>query len=98
MKHILIPYEFFYCVYLAQSFQLCHRRDPKFDKCLSEAITVALRLMKNGVPEFGILPISPLAISSLLIEQGSSSPINLKQDLRNIKLTHLADSVVTRTK
>ncbi|XP_038110659.1 protein takeout [Culex quinquefasciatus] len=83
---------------LPPTFQLCHRSDPKFDKCLSEAITGALRAMKNGIPEFGILPINPLAISALSIQQGASSPINLKQDFKNLKLTHLADSVVTRSK
>lgn len=83
---------------LPQTFQLCHRRDPNFNKCLSEAITGALRAMKNGVPEFGILPISPLSVSALSIQQGASSPINLKQEFKNVKLAHLTDSVVTRTK
>lgn len=80
------------------TFQLCHRSDPKIGRCLSDAITGALRAMKNGVPEFGILPINPLSVSALTIQQGASSPINLKQDFKNLKLAYLADSVVTKTK
>ncbi|XP_055625556.1 protein takeout [Toxorhynchites rutilus septentrionalis] len=81
---------------LPTTFQRCKQKDPNFEGCIVNAINGALRLMKNGLPEFGILPLDPLLVNSLSIEQGSSSPINLKQEFQNVKLNNLVNSTVTK--
>ncbi|XP_058831481.1 protein takeout [Topomyia yanbarensis] len=83
---------------LPSTFQLCDRKSSKVEECLIAAVNNALRQMKNGMPEFGILPIDPLTINSLTIEQGSSSPFSLKQDFKDVTLNRLSNSTVTKFK
>uniref|UniRef100_A0A182YT30 Hemolymph juvenile hormone binding protein n=1 Tax=Anopheles stephensi TaxID=30069 RepID=A0A182YT30_ANOST len=82
---------------LPSSFEKCHRSDPSFDQCLRSAVNGAILLLKNGLPEFGILPLDPLAVDSLVIEQGEpSSPIKLKQHFTNVRLSHLTESNILK--
>ncbi|XP_055590416.1 protein takeout-like [Uranotaenia lowii] len=83
---------------LPSTFQRCQREESDFDSCLMEAINGAIPQLTNGMSEFGILPIDPLLVNSLTIEQGTSSPINLKQDFKNVKLKRLSQSKVTSIK
>lgn len=53
-------------------------------------------ILKNGLPELGIPSIDPLEVKSMTISQGQNSPINLKQEFKNIKLLHLSTSVVKK--
>jgi hypothetical protein len=34
--------------FIAKSFQLCHRNDPKFNECLKNAIQAALIVLRDG--------------------------------------------------
>lgn len=52
--------------------------------------------MKDGLPEYGILPIDPLAVNSLSISQGDNSPINLKQEYKNVKILHISTSTMMK--
>ncbi|XP_035898025.1 protein takeout [Anopheles stephensi] len=82
---------------LPSSFEKCHRSDPQFDQCLRSAVNGAILLLKDGLPEFGILPLDPLAVDSLVIEQGKpSSPIKLKQHFTNVRLSHLTESNILK--
>lgn len=72
---------------LPESFQKC-QRDENFDKCLVEAVNKALPLLKNGNEEFGIPPLEPLEVKSLVVDAGTP-PINLKQTLKDVKITDL---------
>ncbi|XP_053679416.1 protein takeout-like [Anopheles nili] len=82
---------------LPASFEKCHRSNPKFDQCLRNAVNGAIRQMKNGLPEFGILPLEPLAVDALSIEQGEpSSPITLRQHFTGVKLSHLTESTILK--
>lgn len=59
-----------------------------------KAVNDALPKMKDGLREFGILPLDPLAVNSLSISEGADRPVNLKQEFRNIKILHVTDSTV----
>ncbi|BFF90365.1 protein takeout [Drosophila madeirensis] len=72
---------------LPEGFPKC-KRDANFDKCLVDAVNVAIQLLKNGNKEFGIPPLEPLAVKKLVIDAGNA-PINLRQALKNIKVHDL---------
>jgi len=67
---------------LPANFDKC-KRDANFDKCLVDAVNNAIVILKTGNKEFGIPPLEPLAVKSLVIDAGTA-PINLKQTLKNI--------------
>ncbi|XP_037943042.1 protein takeout [Teleopsis dalmanni] len=67
---------------LPANFDKC-KRDENFDKCLVDAVNNAIVILKDGNKEFGIPPLEPLAVKSLVIEAGNA-PINLKQTLKNV--------------
>ncbi|KAM7360708.1 juvenile hormone binding protein 12 [Cochliomyia hominivorax] len=67
---------------LPESFDKC-KRDSSFDKCLVDAVNKAIHLLKPGNKEFGIPPLEPLAVKSLVIDAGTA-PINLRQTLKNV--------------
>lgn len=46
---------------------------------------------KQGYPELGLPIFDPLKIEKMNIEQGGNGPVNLKINLRNIKLGGLSD-------
>ncbi|XP_067640645.1 protein takeout isoform X2 [Eurosta solidaginis] len=68
--------------YEASNFDKC-KRDDNFDKCLVNAVNSAIVLLKDGNKEFGIPPLEPLAVKSLVIDSGNA-PITLKQTLKNL--------------
>ncbi|XP_059622686.1 protein takeout-like [Phlebotomus argentipes] len=81
---------------LPDGFKRCRRNDPKLGQCLLQAVTDVLPQMKNGLPDFGIPSIDPLAINALTIQQGKNSPINLKQDFKNIQLSGISETRLTK--
>ncbi|XP_052871240.1 protein takeout-like [Anopheles cruzii] len=81
---------------LPSNFEKCHRSDTQFDRCLRNAVNGAIRLLKDGLPEFGILPLDPLAVDALSFEQNPSSPITLRQHFTGVLLSHLTDSTIVK--
>lgn len=79
----------------ADSFLKCKRND-QINDCLVTAINDALPKLKNGLPEFQMLPLDPLEINSISIIQGSESPVNINLNFRNIKITSVSTSTVTK--
>ncbi|XP_018790488.1 PREDICTED: protein takeout [Bactrocera latifrons] len=67
---------------LPSTFDKC-KRDANFDKCLVDAVNNAILLLKDGNKEFGIPPLEPLAVKSLVIDSGNA-PITLKQTMKNL--------------
>ncbi|XP_002032522.2 protein takeout [Drosophila sechellia] len=69
---------------LPEGFPKC-KRDANFDKCLVDAVNVAIQQLKAGNKEFGIPPLEPLTVKKLVIDAGNA-PINLRQALKNVKV------------
>ncbi|EDW83384.2 uncharacterized protein Dwil_GK22344 [Drosophila willistoni] len=69
---------------LPEGFPKC-KRDANFDKCLVDAVNVAIQLLKPGNKEFGIPPLEPLSVKKLVIDAGNA-PITLRQTLKNLKV------------
>ncbi|XP_065371506.1 protein takeout [Calliphora vicina] len=67
---------------LPEAFNKC-KRDSSFDKCLVDAVNKAIQVLKPGNKEFGIPPLEPLAVKSLIIDAGTA-PINLRQTMKNV--------------
>lgn len=92
---VLLSFGFVICNDLPETFQKC-QRDENFDKCLVEAVNKAIPLLKNGNEDFGIPPLEPLEVKSLVVDAGTP-PINLKQNLKDVKIYDLiSTSRVTR--
>lgn len=72
------------------------KRNKQIDDCLVTAITDALQKLKNGLPEFQMLPLDPLEVNSISIIQGSESPVNIKLNFKNIQITSVSKSTVTK--
>ncbi|XP_049541563.1 protein takeout-like [Anopheles darlingi] len=82
---------------LPSSFEKCHRSDPQFDGCLRSAVNGAIKLLKDGLPEFGIMPLEPLAVDTITINQGGpSAPITLRQHFTGIQLSYLTNSTILK--
>lgn len=65
------------------------------EKEISMLLNVGI-ISSAGLPDFGIPSIDPLAINSLTIQQGKNSPINLKQDFKNIHLSGISETRLTK--
>ncbi|XP_034236235.1 protein takeout-like [Thrips palmi] len=76
---------------LPSNFKRCAAADPKFNECLRGAVEDAFHKMVNGVPSLGVLPVDPLKVDRIKINQGGGS-VSLNMDLRNITITGLADT------
>nr|ABP51960.1 takeout/JHBP-like protein [Diploptera punctata] len=73
---------------LPDTFLKCKRTDYE-NVCLKHAVEKALKAMKNGIPSLQLLPIDPLAVTKISIEEGANQPITVKLDLLNAELTGL---------
>ncbi|GFG40539.1 hypothetical protein Cfor_02403 [Coptotermes formosanus] len=68
------------------SFLRCRRDDPDLNSCLQAAIQKAILLMKHGVPELQMLPVDPLEVTNINIQDGVGRPVKMNLDLVNAKL------------
>ncbi|XP_073995471.1 protein takeout-like [Rhodnius prolixus] len=82
----------FLLIYMAQAAKLpknwkkCKRNDPKLDDCLRVAVTFAARDLKDGNANLGILPLDPLRIDQLVIDQGQG-PVSVKMVFSNFSIS-----------
>ncbi|XP_070164839.1 take-out-like carrier protein [Polyergus mexicanus] len=70
---------------LPSNFKRCKRSDPKVLECIADAARDAVISMAKGLKSFKILPLEPLAVSSMKIGE-SQGAVSLKQEYRNVKL------------
>lgn len=82
---------------LPSDFTRCKQRDSKLNECLKTAVPDALRRMTNGIPQLGVPPLEPLAVTEINIESGIG-PVTIAQNYRNIKINGLTDSILTSYK
>ncbi|KAK5638636.1 hypothetical protein RI129_012931 [Pyrocoelia pectoralis] len=71
-------------------FQICSRSDPNMNKCLKEAIQNALRVLKNGLPEYNYPSMDPIKMKDWAVQP--SAVFNFLQQFQNIELFNHTDA------
>lgn len=79
---------------LPSNFKRCAVSDPQLGECLRLAVEDAFHKMKDGVSSLGVLPVDPLKVERIKIDQGTGS-VSLNMDLRNITIFGLAQTTMT---
>ncbi|XP_066144885.1 protein takeout-like isoform X2 [Euwallacea fornicatus] len=64
-------------------FPTCKVQDSDFETCLNLAIEQAIRMAKNGLPEYNIPPLDPIKLSALSVAEGSGV-VEVTQDYEDI--------------
>ncbi|GFG40538.1 hypothetical protein Cfor_02402, partial [Coptotermes formosanus] len=77
------------------TFKLCKRHDPNINACLQTAIQQAIREMKPGLPAFHLLPVDPLHVIKITIEEGAGRPVNMNMEFHNTSNVGLSQGVLT---
>ncbi|KAL5235485.1 hypothetical protein ACI65C_002895 [Semiaphis heraclei] len=81
---------------LPKGFVQCKLSDPALNECIRDGLQRAVPYMTKGIPSLGLLPMDPLRISSLRINQGIGA-VNLKfkdLDISNMKSTIVKDLTI----
>lgn len=55
-----------------------------------------MRKIKNGRRDLGMIPVDPLQIDEISIEQRSKIPVNIKVKLRNLKCYGISTATVEK--
>ncbi|XP_069685817.1 protein takeout-like [Periplaneta americana] len=81
---------------LPPSFKTCPRDAPNLDECTRAAVEDALtKTLYKGDPSLGILPLDPLAITTLAIGRGTGS-VNIDITFNNLKVYGLKNLSVAK--
>ncbi|KAE9529718.1 hypothetical protein AGLY_011814 [Aphis glycines] len=93
-------------VKLPKGFIACKKDDPNINPCIQQALQTAVPHLVKGVPSLGLIPIDPLIISHMDINQGTSDgPLDIKlsfkdlyiHNIGSIKLTSMKSSITNYT-
>ncbi|KAJ9593918.1 hypothetical protein L9F63_014632 [Diploptera punctata] len=79
---------------LPETFERCSRKDPNLNECLKSAVQKAIKELKPGLPSLHMLPIDPLDITKIEMQEGKGRPVNMKLILSNAKTFGLGDVVI----
>lgn len=71
----------------------CHYGDVK---CLREIIGVYAKTLKNGRRDLNLVPIDPLHVDEVIINQGNTSPVNINLKFRDMKCHGLSTATVRK--
>lgn len=71
----------------------CHYGDTD---CLKETIGSYAVLLRNGRRDLNLVPIDPLHVDEVNIDQGTNSPVNINLKFRNLKCYGLSQATVKR--
>lgn len=69
----------------------CHYGDRV---CLKKTINEYAVSLKNGRRELGLVPIDPLQVDEVKIEQGNNSPVNVNLKFHNLKCFGLSTAKI----
>lgn len=61
---------------------------------MRQTINVYAKTLKNGRRDLGLVPIDPLQVDEVNIEQGNTSPVNVNLKFRNLKCYGLSTAKV----
>lgn len=80
---------------LPATFKLCKKKDPNLNECLRIAIQDAVRELKPGLPALHLLPIDPLEVTKIVIEDGAGRPVRLNLEFNNAKISGFTKGEIT---
>ncbi|XP_069702791.1 protein takeout-like [Periplaneta americana] len=83
---------------LPPKFPQCKRSDSDLKDCLAPAIHNAVKFMKNGIPSLQMLPIDPLSVKKISLEQGAGKPINFKLIMTDTTIRGITGGMTTSAK
>ncbi|KAF4528512.1 hypothetical protein B566_EDAN015251, partial [Ephemera danica] len=75
---------------LPETFELCKIDATDSQTCLKRAFQKSFVLLKDGLPELGVLPIDPLEISELTVSQGEGA-VSMTLTMTNVVATGFKD-------
>ncbi|KAJ4439281.1 hypothetical protein ANN_07401 [Periplaneta americana] len=84
--------------FAAPKFPQCKRSDSDLKDCLAPAIHNAVKFMKNGIPSLQMLPIDPLSVKKISLEQGAGKPINFKLIMTDTTIRGITGGMTTSAK
>ncbi|CAH0388544.1 unnamed protein product [Bemisia tabaci] len=79
---------------LPKTFKRCKKLDPNLPDCLRTAVQGVIPEFVKGVPSLGVLPLDPLELKTLVIEQGDG-PVSIKLDFKDLFIHGIASAVIT---
>ncbi|VVC25552.1 Hypothetical protein CINCED_3A006228 [Cinara cedri] len=86
-------------VKLPKGFEKCKKNDPDVNLCLQRTLQAAIPHLAKGVPNLGLIPIDPLIISHLDINQGSTNgPVAIKLNFRDLHIHNIKSLKITSMK
>ncbi|PNF17372.1 hypothetical protein B7P43_G02970 [Cryptotermes secundus] len=77
---------------LPSTIKLCRKKDPNMNECLRASIKNAIREMKSGLPEIQLIPVDPLFMTKVTIQDGAGRPVNINLELNNVKNSGFSES------
>ncbi|KAL0281109.1 UNVERIFIED_CONTAM: hypothetical protein PYX00_002205 [Menopon gallinae] len=82
---------------LPSAFPKCKRTDPNLEQCLVSAVSDSVPTLVKGVPNLGLIPIDPLRVTRLDIDQGDG-PVALDLKFRDIDIINIGSVKVNSVK
>lgn len=70
----------------------CHYGDRQ---CLKRTINEYAVTLKNGRRELGLVPIDPLTVDEVNIDQGNTSPVNVNLKFRDLRCFGLSTARIS---
>lgn len=77
---------------LPATIKLCKKNDPNINECLKSSIENAIRVLKPGLPELQLLPVDPLPLTKITIQDGVGRPVNINLELSNVRNAGLSQT------
>ncbi|XP_065336775.1 uncharacterized protein LOC135937549 [Cloeon dipterum] len=75
----------------------CSRNDPDLNDCLLNSANAAVPFMSKGIPSYGILPMDPMRIEEMGIDdKGSNKPVAINLIMKNVDLVGLRNVKVNK--
>lgn len=71
-------------MFSASYIKLCKQDDPKVNECLKTLLENLRPYITRGMPEMNILPLDPLEVPSVTLNQGSES-VNFRAVFTDLK-------------
>uniref|UniRef100_A0A2S2PW13 Protein takeout n=1 Tax=Sipha flava TaxID=143950 RepID=A0A2S2PW13_9HEMI len=80
---------------LPKGFKQCKISDPNLNECIRDGLQSAIPHLAKGIPSLGIIPLDPLRISELTIQQGTG-PVSFKLNFTDLDLINLKKMTIQK--
>ncbi|XP_022919099.1 circadian clock-controlled protein daywake-like [Onthophagus taurus] len=101
MKSYVLVLSIFLQVFITNSLTIpdylperCKISDPKYNRCLLEAVEKAKPYLIKGVPELKLPPLDPLVVEYALVNRTVDNLVNIYAVCKNAKITGFASTVI----